>query len=183
MNGAIYAADMWCVDCAEKIKQRIRATGGAPKDEDDQTSYDSDEFPKDCDKAALDTVEHCAATASCINAIELDGFKIGCWLENDLTAEGRVYVIEAVRNGRDGADNQVTELWALYYDYLDFESDDCTKVSATVLIDTDVLTEQRALIGTLIGNLCDGRTGFCIRRDLPTLFGIQGILDTIADST
>ena len=42
-------------------------------------------------------------------------------MENDLTTDGEDYVIEAVREGRDGAyDNDVTELWADYYDYLDF---------------------------------------------------------------
>lgn len=120
MYGAIYAADVWCADCAEKIKQRIRDEGFAPEDEDDQYSYDSDEFPKDCDVSCeSDTVEHCAAGEDCINAIDLDGFKIGCWLENDLTTEGGDYVVEAVREGRkDG--NEVMELWAEYYDYLDF---------------------------------------------------------------
>ena len=122
MNGAIYAADMWCEDCAEKIKQGYRDEGFAPEDEDYQTSYDSDEFPKDCDVSCeSDTVEHCAAGQACRNAIELNGFKIGCWLENDLTTDGEKYVIEAVRDGREGpGGNQVTELWALYYDYLDF---------------------------------------------------------------
>ncbi len=122
MYGAIYAADMWCEDCAEEIKRRIRAEGNAPTDEDDQGSYDSDEFPKDCDVSCeSDTVEHCAAGEDCINAIDFGDWKIGCWLENDLTDSGNDYVMEAVREGREGAfDNDVTELWAEYYDYLDF---------------------------------------------------------------
>lgn len=120
MNGAIYAADFWCADCAEDIKQRIRDEGFAPENEDDQTSYDSGEFPKDCDVSCeSDTVEHCAAGKDCINAIDLSGFKIGCWLENDLTTVGEDNVIEDVRRGREGA-SDVTELWADYYDYLDF---------------------------------------------------------------
>ncbi len=120
MYGAIYAADMWCADCAEDIKQRIRNEGFAPEDEDDQYSYDSDEFPKDCDVSCeSDGPQHCAAGDDCINAIEFDDFKIGCWLENSLTTDGEDYVIEAVREGRED-DNDVTELWAEYYDYLDF---------------------------------------------------------------
>lgn len=56
------------------------------------------------------------------------------------------------------------------------------RVTITETIDTDLLTKQRALIGTLIGSLDDGRLGHCIKRDRNTLLGIQGILDAIADS-
>jgi hypothetical protein len=128
MNGAIYAADVWCADCAESIKERIRAEGHGPDDEDDQTSYDSDEFPKDCDVSCeSDIPEHCAAGTDCINAYEfIDGDKIGCWLENDLTTHGEDYVKDAVRVGGD-----VAELWADWYDYIDFsvtkECPDCNE--------------------------------------------------------
>ena len=116
MYGAIYAADIWCAECAEEIKKRIRAEGFAPEDEDDQWSYDSDEFPKDCDVSCeSDCPEHCGAGKDCINAFVLDGCKIGCWLENDLTTEGEEYVIDIVCEG-----GSVAELWAGYYDYLDF---------------------------------------------------------------
>ena len=56
------------------------------------------------------------------------------------------------------------------------------KTCTTMLIDTDLFTKQRALIGTLIGNLDNGRTGICIMRDRERLIGIQGILDAVADS-
>lgn len=117
MNGAIYAADVWCEDCAEEIKQRIRDEGFAPEDEDDQHSYDSGEFPKDCDVSCeSDTVEHCAAGEDCINVHEFaDGSKCGVWLENDLTISGIEYVKDAVREGWCFA-----ALWAEYYDWIDF---------------------------------------------------------------
>lgn len=117
MNGAIYQADMWCEDCAEEIKQRIRAEGNAPEDEDDQHSYDSDEFPKDCDVSCeSDTVEHCAAGEDCINAHEFaNSLKCGVWLENDLTTDGIQYVKDAVREG-----GCVAALWEVYYDWIDF---------------------------------------------------------------
>ena len=117
MNGAIYEADVWCEDCAEVIKQRIRDEGFAPEDEDDQRSYDSDEFPKDCDVSCeSDCPEHCAGGENCINAHEFaNGFKCGVWLENDLTTYGVEYVKDAVRNG-----GCVSELWAEYYDWIDF---------------------------------------------------------------
>jgi hypothetical protein len=131
MYGAIYAADIWCADCAELIGLRLINGGNAPDNPDDQYSYDSDEFPKDCDVSCeSDSPEHCAAGEDCINAIEFDDFKIGCWLENDLTTHGEDYVVEAVQEGRTGGcDNKVTELWAAFYDYLDFRvmvvCDDC----------------------------------------------------------
>ena len=117
MDGAIFAADVWCADCAENIKRRIQALGTAPADPNDQWSYDSDDYPKDCDVSCeSDTPQHCAAGADCINATDIgDGFKVGVWLENDLTTDGDDYVKDAVREG-----GVVAELWASYYDYLDF---------------------------------------------------------------
>jgi hypothetical protein len=53
-------------------------------------------------------------------------------------------------------------------------------VDTSLRIDTDDLTKQRDLIGTLVGNLEAGRTGIAIIRDTETLIGIQQILDTIA---
>ena len=54
-------------------------------------------------------------------------------------------------------------------------------IAPTMTIDTRLLEEQRELIGKLVDNLCNGRTGIAIKRDLSTLIGIQGILDRIAD--
>jgi hypothetical protein len=56
------------------------------------------------------------------------------------------------------------------------------EASLSITIDTDLLTKQRALIGTLIGNLDCGRTGIAIMSDRTHLIGIQGILDAVADS-
>jgi len=116
----IYAADLWCDDCGESIRNDIIAEGNAPADPDDECSYDSDEFPKGCDGTSeADCPNHCGAHEDCINAITLsDGTKIGVWLENDLTTDGEDYVKEAVKEG-----GEVAELWAEYYDYLDFEGE------------------------------------------------------------
>ncbi len=114
----IYSADIFCDDCGEDICRQITEEGHAPADPEDQASYDSDEFPKYFDGTAeSDTPEHCGCMDDCINAINIgDGFSIGVWLENSLTTDGGEYVIEAVR----GYSNEVTELWAEWYDYLDF---------------------------------------------------------------
>ena len=111
----IYAADIWCDDCGEDIRRAITAEGKAPAD---LRSYDSGEFPKYCDGSSeADSPQHCAAGEDCINAYEFpDGFKIGVWLENDLTTDGEDCVKEAVREG-----GEVAELWAEYYDWIDFD--------------------------------------------------------------
>lgn len=114
----IYAADIWCDDCGEAIKSRIIAEGNAPADPDDEYSYDSGEFPKYVDGSSeADSPQHCAAGEDCINAYEFPGgFKIGVWLENDLTTDGEDYVKEAVREG-----GEVAELWREWHDWIDFD--------------------------------------------------------------
>jgi hypothetical protein len=46
MKHFIYAADQWCEDCGNAIRDRIISEGKAPSNPDDEASYDSDEFPK-----------------------------------------------------------------------------------------------------------------------------------------
>lgn len=113
----IYAADIYCDDCGEDIKRSIRAEGNAPDDPNDEYSYDSGDYPKYCDGTSeSDSPQHCGSGDDCINVIKFDdGYAIGVWLENNLTSEGDDCVIEAVREGGD-----VAELWAEYYDHLDF---------------------------------------------------------------
>ena len=56
-------------------------------------------------------------------------------------------------------------------------------IKPSMRIDTNLLTEQQALIANLVANLDCGRTGISIMRDRDALLGIQGILDAVADST
>ena len=55
-------------------------------------------------------------------------------------------------------------------------------IKPAIKIDTDLLEQQRELIGNLVANLESGRTGIAIRRDLDALIGIQGTLDAIGDA-
>jgi len=122
----IYAADVYCDDCGEEICRAVHASGNAPADPDDQSSYDSDQYPKSCSGYSdeADCPQHCGSGDDCINAHEFaDGHKIGVWLENDLTSDGVDYVKEAVRDG-----GEVAELWAEYYDWIDF--DDCNETNS-----------------------------------------------------
>lgn len=41
----LYAAALLCADCGEAQRADLRASGDAPEDEDDESSYDSDDFP------------------------------------------------------------------------------------------------------------------------------------------
>lgn len=160
---AIYQADIWCDDCADVIKDEIcsslwlrRDTAVCPDGEAcigfdsrddlydyllfmDERSYDSDEFPKHCDDYAESGYpEHCGAGEGCVNAIELQGGrKIGAWIGNSLTSYGEEYVKESVRAARlAGGYNPVTELWAEYYDYIDFGPEDfCAICGAWEVLD------------------------------------------------
>ena len=114
----IYQADIWCESCGESIRDHIRAAGNAPEEPDDESSYDSDEYPKgpfDDGGGESDSPGHCGAGAECLNGLRLnDGRVIGQPLENPLTSDGVDYVREAIADG-----GLVAELWAeLYADEL-----------------------------------------------------------------
>lgn len=135
---AIYAADIFCDDCAEDIRNTIWLENTDSSDErtrdeweadcgfDDERNYDSGEYPKYCsDDAESDSPQHCGSHEECINGGELsDGFKYGYCFGNSLTTDGEDYVKEAVRDGEEGG--VAREVWAAEYDYLDFEDEeDC----------------------------------------------------------
>lgn len=125
MNAYIYQAALWCEDCAREIRERLTAEGKAPEDPSDETSFDSDAFPKGPfpdGGGEADTPQHCDGGETCCNAESLfDGTKVGAFLENDLTDEGMEYVREAVRDAssktgcRAGA-SVALELWGPFYD-------------------------------------------------------------------
>jgi hypothetical protein len=116
----IYCADIYCDACTEDIKSDIRAddrvkqliAGGA--DLDDETTFDSDEYPKYCsDSSESDSPQHCG--------------DCGVFLENDLTSDGEDYVKQAVRDdlmsGR--TDSVAVTEWMEYYTWIDFEYKEC----------------------------------------------------------
>lgn len=118
MNAYIYCADIYCEECGEAIRQQLRNEGKAPKHPGNESSYDSDQYPKgpfpdgggECDQP-----QHCANQADCFNAIEFeDGHKVGVWLGNPLTEEGVRYTREMIAESY-GEKNAVTALWQEYY--------------------------------------------------------------------
>jgi hypothetical protein len=104
MDAYIYQAALHCADCTVKIKQRIfrGEEGFAPPDPRDESSYDSDDFPKGpfADGGGeADTPQHCD---SC-----------GVFLENPLTAHGVEYVKEAFEVWRGNP--AVMQEWREFY--------------------------------------------------------------------
>lgn len=113
----IYKADVWCDDCGKAICERLKQESKAPADPSNESSYDSDDYPKRAgDHEESDTPQHCAAGADCLNAIELPGgTKVGL-LFGELTRDGIGYVKDAIVEAAEGqGDRQVVELWQQYY--------------------------------------------------------------------
>jgi hypothetical protein len=117
----IYDADIYCEACGEEIKARIKREGKAPTDPEDERTFDSDEFPKGpfsngCGEA--DSVHFCGSGETCLNALEIDGIKYGCCLENPLTSEGVNSLQEAIN--KDPENPVVKFQFELYKDDYDF---------------------------------------------------------------
>ena len=118
----MYQAALLCEDCGEEIRANLRKAGKAPDDEDDEGSYDSDDFPKgpfSDGGGEADSVQHCDSNERCLNAIKLPcGSKIGAWLGNDLTSEGVRWLAESIRESifKDNTHSrQVNRLWKSKY--------------------------------------------------------------------
>lgn len=124
-----YQADIYCEDCGLDIRNKLSKHGKAPANPDDETTYDSDDYPKGPDAEGggpADRPQHCGSRADCINAVELvdshdasapplQPSLIGVPLENPLTDDGIEYVREAIEAGGDVA----TQIWAdIYSDVL-----------------------------------------------------------------
>lgn len=85
----MFQAAIYCEDCGKRLRADLDKQGKTPADPDDEASYDSDNYPKECLAGESDTVSFCDSSERCEGAITLEsGHKIGCWLEEDLTGEG-----------------------------------------------------------------------------------------------
>ena len=84
MPSYIYSADEFCEQCGEKIIAAITAEGHAPADPSDESSFDSDEFPKYVGEhdGSSDCPGNCADCHRPLN--------------NSLTPAGVEYVIDAI---------------------------------------------------------------------------------------
>jgi hypothetical protein len=79
----LYKADLLCRQCGQYHRDYLAFRNLAPVDPDDESSYDSDEFPKGPypnGGGEADTPQHCG--------------DCGTFLKNPLTDDGRAYVQE-----------------------------------------------------------------------------------------
>lgn len=120
--GYIYQADVYCEDCGQEIRARLRASGNSPEDELDHSSYDSDDYPKDADveHEESDCPEHCA--------------KCKKFLYNPLTSAGYRYVGEKLNEFRDSvksiarflrSNHEILGEWASWYGFTYWTAEDC----------------------------------------------------------
>lgn len=85
----MFQAALYCESCGRRLRADLDKQGKTPADPDDERTYDSDDYPKECLAGESDTVSFCEGGADCEGAITLkSGHKIGAWLEEDLTDEG-----------------------------------------------------------------------------------------------
>ncbi|TXH13187.1 MAG: hypothetical protein E6R03_11765 [Hyphomicrobiaceae bacterium] len=95
----MYQAALYCEACGKRLRADLDKQGKTPEDPDDERTYDSDDYPKECLVGESDSVSFCEGGADCADAIDLaGGRKIGCWLEEDLTDEGVKNLQESLSN-------------------------------------------------------------------------------------
>ena len=83
MRTYVYQAGLYCERCGEAIRAELTEAGKSPKNPNDETSYDSDSFPKGpYDASESDTPDYCE--------------RCRLFLENPLTCDGVRYVREAL---------------------------------------------------------------------------------------
>ena len=118
----MFQGALLCENCGLDVQDNLRKKGKAPEDEDDEESFDSDDFPKGPfgdGGGEADTIHHCDSNEECLNAIKLPcGSKIGAWLGNSLTSEGDEWLAKSIRESifkDDAHGRQVNRLWRLKY--------------------------------------------------------------------
>jgi hypothetical protein len=107
MNVYIFQAALLCESCGETERASLIELGAAPEDPTDETSFDSDDFPKGPmgeGGGEADCPQHCD--------------HCGVFLENPLTTDGREYVREAIANDRANRETETVALteWEPFYD-------------------------------------------------------------------
>lgn len=106
MNAYLYAAALYCGPCGETIRADLDRAGKRPPNRDNESSYDSDQYPKgpySDGGGESDSPCHCDAC--------------GAFLENPLTDDGVEYVREQVAIG-DGRPDILAAWRAFYSDEL-----------------------------------------------------------------
>jgi len=107
MDVYIYQADLYCKDCGREICVDLRRESRAPKDPDDESSYDSGDYPKGPypdGGGEADSPHHCGACEAFLeNALTGDGWEGLCDMIIDYLA------------GQGGREEIIKE-WIDFYD-------------------------------------------------------------------
>jgi len=101
MNCFMYQAKLYCQQCGLAIRAKLLTEGNAPTNPDDESTYCSRDYPKGPFPEGVgeaDCPQHCESGPDCINAISINGTKVGIFLENELTFDGVQYVKNALRD-------------------------------------------------------------------------------------
>lgn len=97
MDVYLYRADLHCEKCGEEIKAKLKA----PANVDDESSFDSDDYPKgpySNGGGESDSPQHCGTC--------------GVFLENPLTSDGFDYLQEAMNQEPE---TECVKLWKDFY--------------------------------------------------------------------
>ena len=117
-----YAADVWCDDCGKKIMSRIAMENpkAVPEDVEDESSYDSREWPKDYDpeQESSDSPQNCA-DGECGGQYWVRNklLSYGKFLEGRLTAEGYKNLKEMLDEYRPGTIPEFAKERASFYGF------------------------------------------------------------------
>lgn len=111
-----YSADVYCDACGESIREEITKEGKAPKDPDNEYTYDSGDFPKyyGAESEESDGPENCGSGSECLSN---PGMDYGAFLENRLTSEGYRYLQEMLNEYTPETIHSAAKEWADYYSF------------------------------------------------------------------
>jgi hypothetical protein len=111
----IYQADVWCDACGDHIKADLEREKKAPEDTEDESSFDSDEYPKhyDAENEESDGPENCS-DGHCGGFA--NGSSYGTFLENQLTQEGYRY-LKGMLDGHGATLPEFAKEWAEFYQF------------------------------------------------------------------
>ena len=116
----IYQSDVWCDSCGLAIKQDITRRGEAPEWPVEETTYDSNEYPKEANEdEEADYPQHCGSGRDCLEAEVLPGGqKVGCLLSTCLTVDGVNWLQEELKGVAPG-ENELLDFYRdKFSDYL-----------------------------------------------------------------
>jgi len=101
----VYQADLYCDKCGERIAYAKYGDGERPGED----PIDSDRWPvhEPDEQSESDHPDHCGMGGSCLDALEVDGRKVGCLLGTRLTGDG----IEYVRVKHEWSPSELTAEW------------------------------------------------------------------------